>query len=420
MTASTTHVPSPPPPSAAYTATTPPSVDVVSRRSARVTSIDVVRGAVMILMAIDHVRVYSGVPAGGPTAGLFFTRWITNFVAPAFAFLAGTSAFLYGRRVADRAALARYLATRGVVLVLIELTVLRFAWTFNFDYAHYVLAGVIWMLGWCMVALAALVWLPTAAIAAIGLAMIAGHNVADLFMPTLGPAAQHSALAWLWQLLYFGGPIELGEHGTNLMVLYSLVPWIGVMAAGYAFGTVMTLDPERRHRICIALGAGAIALFLVLRGFDVYGDPRPWNAASQARGPALMRFLNTNKYPASFSFLLMTLGPMFLALPFAERARGPVGNALATFGRVPFFYYLLHIPTIHLAAVIVSLIREGRVNAWLFANHPAFNPPPPDGYRWSLGLLYLVFVIVVTALYFPCRWYAGVKARHRGGWLSYF
>jgi uncharacterized membrane protein len=373
----------------------------------------------MILMAIDHVRVYSGIPAGGPTAGVFFTRWITNFVAPAFALLAGTGAYLHGKRLGDRGALAKYLAARGIVLVLFELTLLRAAWTFNFDYAHYVLAGVIWMLGWCMVALAAMVWLPTAAIGAIGIALIAGHNVLDLFGATIGPAAQHSSLAWLWQLLYFGGPIQLGAHGTNLMVLYSLVPWIGVMAAGYAFGAVMTMEAERRNRICVVLGVGAIVSFLVLRGFDVYGDPRPWHASRPNVPPALFRFLNTNKYPASLLFLLMTLGPMFLAIPFAERARGRIAAVLSTYGRVPLFFYMLHIPLIHLAAVIVSPLREGRVDPWLFMNHPAFNPPAPDGYRWSLGLLYVVFAIVVAALYFPCRWYAGVKARHRGGWLSY-
>jgi uncharacterized membrane protein len=387
--------------------------------SSRIASLDVVRGVVMILMAIDHVRVYSGVPAGGPSPGVFFTRWITNFVAPAFAFLAGTGAFLYGRRVNDRRALAKYLATRGILLVLLELTFLRFAWTFNFDYAHYVLAGVIWMLGWCMLMMAGLVWLPTAVIGAFGVVMIAGHDILDRSLSTLVPALQHSSSAWLWQLLYFGGPIQFGDNGTTLMVLYSLVPWIGVMAAGYALGQVMLMEPERRHRICYALGVGAIALFLLLRGFDVYGDPRPWATAAQSRLPAPFRFLNTNKYPASFLFLLMTLGPMFVSIPLAERARGRIGDVLSTFGRVPLFYYLLHIPAIHLAAVIVSSIREGTVNPWLFGNHPSFIGPAPHGYMWSLTLLYAVFAVVVAALYLPCKWYARTKARHRDSLLRY-
>ena len=159
-------------------------------RRERVASIDVVRGIAMVLMAIDHVRVYAGVPAGGPTFGVFFTRWVTHFVAPAFVFLAGTAAYLHGRKLGDRAALSRFLATRGLFLVLLELTVIRVLWTFNLDFAHYMLAGVIWVIGWCMVLMAAAVWLPTAAVGAIGVAIVALHNVADVFMPQLRAAYQ--------------------------------------------------------------------------------------------------------------------------------------------------------------------------------------------------------------------------------------
>jgi uncharacterized membrane protein len=385
----------------------------------RIRSIDVTRGVVMVLMAIDHVRVYAGVPAGGPRPGVFFTRWITNFVAPAFAFFAGTSAYLLGRRMADRGALSRYLVSRGMILVLLELTVIRVAWTFNFDFGHYLLAGVIWMLGWCMVLLAALIWLPIAAIGAFGVAVICLHNLMDSLSPAAGEALQQSSLSWLWQILYFGGPIQLGQNGPTLMVLYSIVPWIGVMAAGYAFGAVMVMEPERRNRICIALGAGAVVLFLALRTIDIYGDPRHWHATGPNPAPALFRFINTSKYPASLQFLLMTLGPVILLLPLAERARGKIGEIFTIFGRVPMFYYLIHIPTIHLAAVIVSLVREGRVDPWLFANHPMMNPPPPEGYTWSLALLYAVFFVVVAVLYVPCRWYARRKATNPSPWMRY-
>jgi uncharacterized membrane protein len=386
-----------------------PSVSAPPAAS-RLSSIDVVRGVVMVLMAIDHVRVYSGVPAGGPTPGIFFTRWVTHFCAPAFVFLAGTSAFLHGRKLGQASSIARYLVTRGAVLVLLELTVIRLAWTFNVDFAHYILAGVIWMLGWCMILLAGLVYLPLSAITGIGLAIVVGHNLIDPFLSQLIPAAQKSGTPWLWQVLYLG-PIA-GGSGT-FVVLYSIVPWIGVMAIGYAFGAVMVMEPERRRRTCVILGLTAIAAFIALRATRVYGDPRAWNGALG------LGFLNTTKYPASLQFLLMTLGPTIALLPLVERARGRAAGMFVVFGRVPLFYYLLHIPAIHAAAMIVSLVREGRINPWLFANHPMANPPAPEGYTWSLGLLYPVFFVVVAALYVPCRWFARVKARQREGWLRY-
>ncbi|HVT39637.1 MAG TPA: heparan-alpha-glucosaminide N-acetyltransferase domain-containing protein [Gemmatimonadaceae bacterium] len=375
----------------------------------RIKSLDVMRGAVMVLMAIDHVRVYSGLPAGGPTPGIFFTRWITHFVAPAFCFLAGTGAFLHGRKLGDKGALARYLATRGLVLVLLELTVIREAWTFNFDYAHYILAGVIWMLGWCMILLSLLVRWRTKAIAAFGMVVIAAQNLIGV----VGSKMPESA-GWIFQFLYFGGPVQLGQNGPTIGVLYSIVPWIGVMAVGYAFGEIMIRESAERRRLCLRIGLSATALFLVIGGIIVLMHPPRPNAP-----PALFRLLGQQKYPASQLFLLMTLGPVIALLPLAERARGWLGEMLATFGRVPFFYYLLHIPTIHVAAIIVSLLREGSVNPWLFGNHPWSPPPLPEGYRWGLPLLYLVFVIVIAVLYVPCRWFARVKARGGPGWLRY-
>ena len=384
----------------------------------RIASLDILRGVVMVLMAIDHVRVYSGLPAGGPTPGIFFTRWVTHFVAPVFIFLAGTSAFLHGQKLSDRAKLSRFLVTRGAWLVLLELTVIRVSWTFNFDFAHYLLAGVIWVIGWCMIAMAALVWLPRAAIATFGVAVIFGHNLLDPVVRSLGQTGATGAFSWLWKLLYLGGGFRLGEGGPPLVILFVLFPWVGVMAAGYAFGPVMQMTPERRRSIMLRLGLGAIALFLILRATNFYGDPRPWSTTG--RMPGALSFLNTAKYPASLLFLLMTLGPAIAVLPALEHAKGSVARVLSVFGRVPFFYYVLHIPAIHLAAVIVSLVREGAVNPWLFTNHPMMNPPAPEGYTWSLGLLYLVTASVVTLLYFPCKWFAGVKARNRQAWLSYF
>lgn len=381
--------------------------------SSRFTSIDILRGAVMVLMAIDHVRVYAGVPAGGPDPAVFLTRWVTHFCAPLFFFLAGTSAFLYGRTHRD---LPRFLATRGVWLVFLELTVLRVAWTFNLDFRGYMLAGVIWALGWSMVALAAMVRLPVKVVAAIGIAIIAGHNLLDGVVIGGAPGWQGSVGA-LWKILYvgfFAGPIQVTPAGPSLTVLYSLLPWIGVMAAGFGFGAVMTLDERRRRTLCLAIGLGATGLFVALRAFNLYGDPGGWQRGGPM--PALLAFLNTTKYPASLQFLLMTLGPGIALIPFLEGAKGRIARVLTTFGRVPFFFYLLHIPLIHAMALVVSLVRTGAVTPWLFENHSMGNGPAPAGYRWSLPLLYLVWAIAVALLYFACRWYASVKAtgRHRG------
>jgi uncharacterized membrane protein len=367
----------------------------------------------MILMAIDHVRVYSGVPAGGPTFGVFFTRWITNFVAPTFVFLAGTSAYLYGRKHSDRADLSKFLAIRGVWLVVLELTVLRICWTFNFDFQHYLLAGVIWMLGWSMIALAAAIYLPTAWVASIGVALVALHNVTNLFRSQLAHAFGSDGPNWLLRILYFGGGFQIGESGPPLYILYVLIPWVGLMFVGYAFGTITQRQPESRQRIYLWSGVALTGLFVVLRAIGVYGDPRPWDTHT------FFSFLNTTKYPASLEYLFMTIGPMFLVWVLAERWNGRAASVIGTFGRVPIFYYVLHIPLIHLAACAVSLLREGHVNPWLFQNHPVDPGPVPAGYTWGLGLLYAVYAIVVILLYFPCRWYAEKRKQGRSVLLKF-
>lgn len=392
---------------------------VAARSTTRIASVDLIRGAVMVLMAIDHVRVFSGLPAGGPSPGIFFTRWITHFCAPAFIFLAGTSIFFYGRNHAN---VSRFLLTRGAWLIVLELTVLRVSWTFNFDFAHYEMAGVLWVIGWCMILMAGLVKLPLSVSGIVGVIIIAAHNLMNpvLFQFMQGASSRFSGL---WKIVYIGfyaGPVELGPNGPYLIVLYSLIPWIGVMAAGYAFGRILTFEPSRRNRFCLGIGLGAIALFLVLRGFNLYGDPFPWHAPSAQRPmPAFLSFLACTKYPASLDFLLMTLGPTIALIPLLERVHGPVTRALTTFGRVPFFFYVLHIPLIHAMALLVCKIRLGYVSPWLFTNHPMGNPEPPAGYVWSLGLLYLGWGIAIVILYFFCRWFADVKSKRQEWWLSY-
>jgi uncharacterized membrane protein len=366
-------------------------------------SLDISRGVVMVLMAVDHVRVYAGVPAGGPDPAVFSTRWITHFCAPGFVFFAGASAFLHRRILPGRPALVRFLVLRGLFLVVLELTVMRFFWTFNFDVLNYNLAGVLWMIGWSMVALAGIISLPLPAIAALGLAIVFGHNLIDPYTRAIGGAIAEDPLRWVYQFLYFGGSVQIGENGPRIAILYSLLPWIGVMAAGYAFGGILELPEDRRRRLCLSIGGGAILLFLVLRTFNLYGDPRHWSPQQ------MLSFLNTAKYPASLLFLLMTLGPLIALMPWFDRARGTFADALEVFGRVPLFYYLLHIPLIHLAAIAVSLIRTGTVTPWLFGNHPMEPPEQPPGYMWSLTLLYLVTAMCVVALYAACRWYVERK-----------
>jgi uncharacterized membrane protein len=416
-----------------------------ARSPDRLTSMDFVRGVAMILMAIDHVRVYSGVPAGGPTPGVFFTRWITHFSAPTFVFLAGSAAYLYGRKLCDPSALSTYLLKRGAWLILLELTVLRLAWTFNLDFAHYLLAGVIWMIGGCMIVMSALVRIPIAITATCGVAIMGLHNLLDPFSQRSSQLFGESGPNWFLKLLYFGGTVRLGLSGPPLVILYVLVPWIGVMMAGYSFGAVMEMPLARRRSICLKLGLVLTFAFVVLRAVDVYGDPRAWRKAAptatvlartvpgaQKRPttsaptaspgqamPPVLAFLNTTKYPASLSFLLMTLGPMLLLLSIAERLQGRLVEIVSTYGRVPMFYYLLHIPLIHFAACVVSFIREGHVNTWLFANHPSAAGAAPPEYRWPLGLLYAIYFICVITLYFPCRWFSRLRATHRLPWLSF-
>ena len=388
-----------------------------NRLSSRIHSIDVARGAVMVLMAIDHVSVFSGVPAGGVTADIFLTRWVTNFCAPGFVFFAGVSIFLHGQKLENVNAQSRWLFLRGAWLVLLELTYLRLAWTFNLDFKHYMLAGVIWMLGWCMILMGLLIRLPVWANAVFGMAIVAGHNIIPLVIGGNAQAITNGPLGWLWRILYFGGGIAVGGAGEpNFFVLYSIIPWIGVMSAGYAFGAILRMPLERRDRICYIIGGRAILAFLVLRYFNIYGD-RPW--VPSPRVPTWISFLSTSKYPASFLFLLMTLGPTIAVLPLLEKAQGRIARWLTIFGRTPLFYYLLHIPLIHAVAVGISMVRTPSATPWLFTNHPVRPGELPDGYTWSLGLLYLVTAIVVVALYFVCRRFAEFKSRRKDARLSY-
>ena len=374
---------------------------------ARVHSVDILRGIVMVLMAIDHVRVYSGLPAGGPDPGIFFTRWITHFCAPAFVFLTGTSAFLYYKKVDSKADLARFLLSRGLLLVVLELTLIRFFWTFNFDYSQFVLAGVIWMLGWCMILLAFLVQLKPSHVGFIGLAIVSFQQWFSL-VPDLFPVSTRNSFGLFWEFIYPAGL----NAAFDMTVLYVIVPWIGVMAAGYGFGIIITMEMEQRKKLCLWIGLSSIILFIVGGSLVISLSP------TTEGPPFLFKLLNQQKYPASQLFLLMTLGPLITLIPIVENAQSAWSRIMTIFGRVPFFYYLIHIPLIHITALVVRLLTSGT------PSNEGYSTAPytwiPEEQRWSLGLLYILFLIDVTILYFLCRWYAGYKASHsEKKWLQY-
>lgn len=389
----------------------------------RMVALDILRGAIMALMALDHVRIFLSNATVDPTdlsqtsSALFLTRWVTHYCAPGFVFLAGVGAGLHAQRPEDRGGISRYLLTRGAWLILLEFTLARFGWTFNLDYGNYLLAGVLWCIGWSMIVLAGLARLPKAWIAACALAVIFGHNLLDYILPALAPALNASPLRWLWQVLYLGGPIAI-PGGPRLFVLYSILPWAGVMAAGYAFAPLLRSGPAVQTRACLALGAAALLLFVVLRGANSYGDALPWSDQSSPLF-TIWSFVNTRKYPASLLFLLMTIGPLLLLIPLLHNARNWPCRLLATIGRVPLFYYLLHLPLIHLAALTLSLARYGEIAPWLTRNHPIAAGHPPED--WGIGLpgVYGVTAVVLALLYWPCAWFARIKERSRSAWLSY-
>ena len=376
----------------------------------RVSSIDIVRGLVCVLMAIDHVRVYSGVPVGSPDPAVFLTRWVTHFVAPVFCFFAGTGAYLMLKQRGEAGAVRRFLISRGLLLVVLELTLIRFLWAFNVG-TDFMLAGVIWMLGWCMVLLAIFVGMPARRVGWIGVAIVLLQQVFGLpgqFLPA-------EVAAW-WSFLYPAG--DGAAFGIN--VLYVLVPWIGVMMAGFGFGLLMEGDATARRRTLLRVGLGMTAAFVVVAtGVAIASSGGGGENGGSADGsaPLWMRVLNQQKYPASQLYLLMTLGPAIALLPLVENAKGFVAQALEMFGRVPMWYYLMHIAVIHIAAVVVTRLRTGEMHFDWFATAPYTGVP--EAARWSLGLLYVVWAICIVVLYPLCAWYAAQKRARPQAWMKY-
>ena len=396
---------------------TSPVVSTVTRLA----SVDILRGLVMIIMALDHTRDFlTNVPfppelIPNTNAALFFTRFITHFCAPVFAFLAGTGAFLATSRGKSVHQVSRFFFRRGLWLIFLELTIIDFSWTFT----PWAAGAVIWILGWSMVCMALIVRLPVRWIAVFGVGMIASHNLLDRVNP-----ASFGKLAWLWTLLHQPGSIQITPHFT-FVVLYVLIPWVGVMAAGFAFGAIL-LRPDRRKWV-LTLGFSMTALFLLLRGFNLYGNSTsgvpysvgPWHV-QPTLSLTVISFLNVEKYPPALDYLLMTLGPALILLGLIDgvKAERGVGRILLVYGRVPMFFYVLHLYLIHTLAVLAALAFH-QPASWLW--HGAiFLLPTPAGYGHGLPFIYAMWILAVAILYLPCRWFMQFKARHRDwNWLSY-
>jgi uncharacterized membrane protein len=377
----------------------------------RVQAIDVVRGLVMVIMALDHCREFWSPTLVRPEdvaqapALLFFTRWITHFCAPTFVFLSGTSIWLYARRQPGRAQVSRFLLTRGLWLILLEVGLISFVLHWSYDL---ILLQVIWAIGWGMVLMAGLIWLPRYLLAALALGIIAGHNALPL--PTTMTPANAG-----WALLQ-GPPFVVPLPGLpSLLVAYSIGPWLGVMLAGYCIGPWFELPLPQRNQYLRWAGTGALGLFGALRATNWYGDPTPWSTPPGSLGRTVLSFLNVSKYPPSLLFVSLTLGAALLLLSNTESLSNRPVRWLRTFGRVPFFYYLGHL----------LLISGG---AWLWTNvaygqpvNLAFLPSNqwPATYVPNLLRAYLVWSVVVALLYWPCRWYERIKRQRSYWWLSY-
>ncbi len=400
-------------------------------RKLRIHSVDLLRGIVMMIMLLDHVReyVHAGALQNDPTdpsttiAAVFFTRWITHFCAPVFVFLSGVSIYLQKRNGKGTGELSRFLWTRGLWLIFLEFTVVRFLVVFNLDYSFFGMAQVIWVIGVSMILIAGMIYLPVKLVGIAGLAMIVLHNLFDgvrvppqiAFAGTPPPDLLQS----LWIVLHQPGVVPLFGGHNQIFFAYPLIPWIGVMMAGYALGTIYDMEAGKRRTLLLYGGAAATVLFILLRVLNVYGDPSRWSEqATQAS--TFLSFLNTTKYPPSLLFLLMTLGPGLLVLALAD---GIDGKALwqricITFGRVPMFFYILQWVVAHGAGVLLGFLAGVDVS-YLFLDLFQMGQAAPTGHGFSLLTVYVVWIAGLAAVYPLCAWYAGVKVRNKHWLLSY-
>jgi len=389
-------------------------------KTKRIESIDLLRGVVMIIMALDHVRdyfhnsafVYSPTDLSKTTVAIFFTRWITHFCAPVFVFLAGTSAYLYGAKK-NKKQLSLFLFTRGIWLIIAELFIVTLEWTFNPSYPFFNLQ-IIWAIGISMIFLSALIYMNTYMIFVTGFLFIATHNLLDnVHVPGNGFAS------FLWALLHEKGNFTFGNF--TFSILYPVLPWIGVMMIGYYFGClyIPAYDSKKRRKILLLAGFGAIILFIKMRGGDFYGDATHWS--TQKNGLlTMLSFLNVTKYPPSFLYILMTLGPALIFLSLSEKPLNRLASKITIFGRVPMFYYLIHIFLIHLLAIIGAMISGYQCSDMILSTR-VNAAPQLKGYGFNLITVYIIWIVLVIILYPLCKWFDKYKRRNqsRKWWLSY-
>jgi len=393
------------------------ALDTRPPNARRIESVDLVRGLIIALMALDHVRDFFGDQSVQPTdlavttVALFFTRWVTHICAPTFFLLSGVSARLTLGRM-SKPALMRFLLSRGAWLIFLELVVMRFALQFNLDYQVTIIT-VLWGLGWAMMILAGLIWLPNWLIAGVGVILIVGHNALD--------SIDSSSLGYwrpLWSFLHEPGILFSNGHSV-VVVSYVLIPWVGVTALGYVLGQIYQFNGSRRRRLLLWFGLSLTVAFVVLRWLDVYGDPVPWTPQRSALWTAVS-FLNTNKYPPSLLFLLMTLGPALLLLGAFENGAPRLLRPALIIGKVPLFFYILHFYLIHLLASAASYLRFGEVaNTFRSPDLAHFPFTQPPGWGAPLGVIYLLWIAVIALMFPLCYWYARFKGRRRDWWLSY-
>ncbi len=377
---------------------------------ARIESIDRLRGLVILLMALDHTRDFfagSGInPRDVHAPLLFMTRWITHLCAPTFIFLAGASIFLWQQNHSKKET-SRFNLIRGFWLILLEFSLVKFGWTFNFN-PEFMVAQVIWAIGVSMVFMSIAIYLPIRGLAFISGLIIVGHNALDVYT-----ADQFGDLKWLWVILHQQASLNPWSN-VQLFIAYPIIPWLAVMSLGYCFGNYFLLKPAIRTRYFLGFGISLITAFIVLRFSNIYGDPKPWIVQDQI--PAtLFSFINCEKYPPSLLYLLMTLGIAAILLVVMENIQGKLGKLLLIFGQVPLLFYVIHLPVLHLFAIGLTAVNGQSID-WLFKD--PFDSKPA-GYGYHLGIVYLIWLATIAFLYPVCLKYRELKIKH-ADLLRYF